>query len=799
MKLGSECDHCALRDAPLVGGSIERSSQVLFVGEAPGIDEVKQGAPFVGRSGHELQDALRHPLSRYSRTNAVLCRPPENDLAKVRRRAKKLQLLDPVRCCNARLQREVAQHPFVILLGPTAVEACLHGKAEIMGLRGFPIRRPSVGGSRERIYFPTVHPTHVVRNPRWRHVFRSDIDKAFRTFRNALVWKPPTIVSNGLGKKGNTLTAAVHRLCRDAERTRRVYLDVETYGDTALEPLVADLGLLGLATDEEWVVVVPFYSKATHQKLRPPKEALQKIRQLFKNPRIAKIGHNAGSYDRMVLERYFGPIAPWEDTLLKHHVVEPELPHSLQYVASMYTDIHAWKQVRGGLEVESDAEWKKYNAYDVAVTVACDGRLSPMVALRNQESVLEIDHKLQRFAVDLHRVGLHLDRAAQGNHAHALQAAQVKAGRALKEIAGRDDFNPGSTAQLSELLFDTLKLPYDPEWETEGGNRGTSMEVIRGLLVHPSVLPEQQRVLTLVHQYRRAQKFYGTYVRDLVPLADGRVHFDFNPAGTISGRFSGAALTIPRSLRNMFSAAPGHVLVGADMDQLELRMITALAGLRKYLDVFHAGGDPHALTMDLLYGEAWRANTDKAEVQKLRDFAKRFSFGNAYGAGVTTVWGVMRATEGTDGGFPYLTMAEAFVAAKREAWLAAIPELPIWWRSQVAKWRDHTYLKSPILGRRRDFLDGEDRNEIVNYEVQSGGRDVVIGAILELRDEHGITTGFDGPGTGIVHDGHDSLVVECQESSVDKVKKALHTAMNREAVGLKFTSKAKVGRNWSEV
>ena len=153
----------------------------------------------------------------------------------------------------------------------------------------------------------------------------------------------------------------------------------------------------------------------------------------------------------------------------------------------------------------------------------------------------------------------------------------------------------------------------------------------------------------------------------------------------------------------MFRAAPGHVLVGADMDQLELRMITALAGLRKYLDVFHAGGDPHALTMDLLYGEAWRANTDKAEVQKLRDFAKRFSFGNAYGAGVTTVWGVMRATEGTDGGFPYLTMAEAFVAAKREDGAKLIREL-IWKFAIPAKEGVPARLPGIPQDQRRKFL-----------------------------------------------------------------------------------------------
>jgi DNA polymerase len=78
------CERCPdLRESRsrIVNGVGDPGASLLFVGEAPGAQEDREGEPFVGRSGHVLTEALRdRGLAREDVriTNCVRCRPPEN-------------------------------------------------------------------------------------------------------------------------------------------------------------------------------------------------------------------------------------------------------------------------------------------------------------------------------------------------------------------------------------------------------------------------------------------------------------------------------------------------------------------------------------------------------------------------------------------------------------------------------------------------------------------------------------------------------------------------------------------------
>jgi DNA polymerase I-like protein with 3'-5' exonuclease and polymerase domains len=74
----------------------------------------------------------------------------------------------------------------------------------------------------------------------------------------------------------------------------------------------------------------------------------------------------------------------------------------------------------------------------------------------------------------------------------------------------------------------------------------------------------------------------ANYVEGLAPGADGRVHPTWNAHGTPVGRFSVSKPNVgaipntkhdPDSMRSIVRAAPGNVLVYADMAQLHLRLI----------------------------------------------------------------------------------------------------------------------------------------------------------------------------------------------------------------------------------
>ncbi|MEK7150699.1 MAG: uracil-DNA glycosylase [Patescibacteria group bacterium] len=70
-----------LREANLVFGEGNIDTQVLFIGEAPGVNEDRLGRPFVGRGGQLLDDCIKsigwHREDVYI-TNIVKRRPPEN-------------------------------------------------------------------------------------------------------------------------------------------------------------------------------------------------------------------------------------------------------------------------------------------------------------------------------------------------------------------------------------------------------------------------------------------------------------------------------------------------------------------------------------------------------------------------------------------------------------------------------------------------------------------------------------------------------------------------------------------------
>lgn len=81
-----ECRACALHKQAtqkVVGdpGVWDGTRAILFIGEAPGEDEDREGVPFVGRSGQKLRDHIKSigiQDGSYAIMNTVQCRPPNN-------------------------------------------------------------------------------------------------------------------------------------------------------------------------------------------------------------------------------------------------------------------------------------------------------------------------------------------------------------------------------------------------------------------------------------------------------------------------------------------------------------------------------------------------------------------------------------------------------------------------------------------------------------------------------------------------------------------------------------------------
>jgi len=150
------CTKCGLCEgrANVVFGSGTGRIPLVFVGEAPGADEDRQGLPFVGRSGQLLTKIIEAiGLSRDDCyiCNVIKCRPPDN----------RNPAPDEISKCSPFLERQIdILRPKVICtLGLFATQRLLDSTAPIGQLRG------RFHDYRGVPVLPTYHPAALLRNP----------------------------------------------------------------------------------------------------------------------------------------------------------------------------------------------------------------------------------------------------------------------------------------------------------------------------------------------------------------------------------------------------------------------------------------------------------------------------------------------------------------------------------------------------------------------------------------------------------------------------------------------------------
>ncbi|AJM92270.1 uracil-DNA glycosylase [Nitrosopumilus piranensis] len=166
----TKCDLCKTRTNSVPGkGNFQ--SEVVFVGEAPGRNEDKNGEPFVGVAGKKLSAALEEAgVSRDEVyiTNVVKCRPPNNRVPSTKERS----------TCQEYLKKEISiiKPKIICVLGNTAFNSILGG-SEITKFRGKLVRKD------KQLYFLTIHPAATIYNQELISTLEGDIAKLFDLIR----------------------------------------------------------------------------------------------------------------------------------------------------------------------------------------------------------------------------------------------------------------------------------------------------------------------------------------------------------------------------------------------------------------------------------------------------------------------------------------------------------------------------------------------------------------------------------------------------------------------------------------
>jgi uracil-DNA glycosylase len=181
------CTKCGLAQGrtTVVWADGNLDSDLLFIGEAPGFHEDKQGKPFVGAAG-QLLDRLLGEIgldrTKAAIVNVIKCRPPGNRDPEA----------DEIEACRPYLEAQLAHmRPRVIVtLGNFATRFILEQPIGITRARGHKYKR------RDATVVPTFHPAAALRGGRFGGLSPIDaIREDFQIVKNILEERPPEPVA----------------------------------------------------------------------------------------------------------------------------------------------------------------------------------------------------------------------------------------------------------------------------------------------------------------------------------------------------------------------------------------------------------------------------------------------------------------------------------------------------------------------------------------------------------------------------------------------------------------------------
>ena len=568
---------------------------------------------------------------------------------------------------------------------------------------------------------------------------------------------------------------------------------------TSVEPMRADLVGLGLATEDgrRWYVPV---GHRTEGSLVPdqlsPRDVIAALGPALRDGhRLA--GHDL-KYDLVLLGRLGLDLpAPTCDTFLAGHLVEGGRTVGLRDLAysRLGREVPPAKAMLGeGRQARTMDQVPVQQAAEYAgLATATALELCPLLdgELKAQDLwrvYAEIELPLVEVLATMERHGVAVDVP----YLRELSRELYERIRALEEEAYQHvghRFNLNSPQQLSQVLFEELRLPRKKKTRTGHGSTGAEvLEELRG--THP--------IVDVILEHRQLTKLKSTYV-DALPLLvhpeTGRIHTSFNQAVTATGRLSSSnpnLQNIPirtelgRRVRRAFvPGEPGWKIVAADYNQIEFRILAHITQEPRLLEVFREGRDLHTATAAEVAG----IEPDEVTPEQRR-LAKVVGYGVLYGM---SEFGLSQRTE--------LSPAEA--ATYINQYFQRYPRVRAYQEQVLEELAERGYVTT-LLGRRRSIPEihspvravrEQARRMAVNAPIQGTAADLIKLAMVRLhrrlREE--------GLQARMILQVHDELVFEAPEREVPTlvpaVREIMSTAMD---LTVPLVVDVKVGDNWDE-
>jgi DNA polymerase I len=425
--------------------------------------------------------------------------------------------------------------------------------------------------------------------------------------------------------------AALDRWVQVAKHQGWVAIDTETTGK---DPMLAELVGVSLALHPNLACYIPvghggsdMFAEKPAQLLR--ERVLAKLKPLFEDPSVLKIGHNL-KYDLTILGRCGIDVAPYDDTIvmsfdldagLHGHAMDELAATHLSHSCIAYKElVGTGKKQLGFHEVDLKAA-TRYAAEDADVTLRLWRRFRPRLAYEGATRVYEmVDRPLPAVISRMERHGIKVDAGILNRLSEEFTGQIAALETEVHALAG-GPFTIGSPKQLGDVLFERMGI--------KGGRKGKSG-------VYSTDVNELERIAAdkdspgaaiarKVLDWRQLTKLKSTYTDALLEQIHpqtGRVHTSYSLTGAQTGRLSSTdpnLQNIPirtetgRQIRDAFVAEPGNVILAADYSQIELRLAAHIADVPALRDAFAAGDDIHNMTAQELFGEVNRDTRGRAK------------------------------------------------------------------------------------------------------------------------------------------------------------------------------------------
>lgn len=515
--------------------------------------------------------------------------------------------------------------------------------------------------------------------------------------------------------------------------------------------------------------------------------------------------HNA-PFDWAVLDRHadvsIEELAPRTiDTRLKAGLVDPRQPQEggrgtgLKPLSAYYLDPGApdtqgdLTAVFRSLKLTKATGWAGipldhptyllYAGLDVILTSRLDVALDrELAALDVRPRLVQYEHEIARICAVMQRKGMVLDV----DYTRTLDASLSEDALRYEAQALRYGVeNINATRQVTEALVAMGETLTD---RTASGAYKADKAVLCALadLDQNSWAPLGTRtpnpLAEAILKSKRAGKWRSAYTQTFLDTmdSDGRVHAFVNSMQARTGRMSitrPALQTLPSgdaTIRRALLAEPGHVMVSTDFAAVELRVLAALADVKRMKEAIRNGEDLHSFTARLVFGENFTA--------KHRKISKGIAFGKVYGGGAATI---QRQT-----GAPMEEVRRALAAYDR-----VYPEV----KRMSNRWQREAYetgmVHVSVTGRRLP-LDRERTYAVVNYACQSAARDCLGQSLLNL-EEAGMLEYMRLP-------IHDEVLCSVPQAEAAEYARTIEECMSFDLYGVPIEAESEVGgRSWGSL